>query len=129
MEEVEIQEKSPEEIIRENIDKANILLDHALGEVESGVVTARMIEVTARVIDTITSAADKLIMAQNESLGLLFKQDMLKLKEKEILLRGKAEHVSIENLTQQNIIVKSREDLLKLMQEDPNIIDIGETRQ
>ena len=133
---------SPETIIRLNIDKANRLLDAALNEVLSepsgdlddimsiasvDKLNSRRIEVISRLIDSITTAAEKLITAENEGLGLLLRQDMLKLKEKELELKGERVPVSLnQQFTQTNVIIKTREELLKLMHEDPSIIDVEE---
>jgi hypothetical protein len=130
---------TPETIIRANIEKANRLLDATLldalnepkdlDELDSiakvDKLNSRRIEVIAKLIDSITVAAEKLITAENEGMGLLLRQDMLKLKERELLLKNERGSVNLnQQITQNNVIIKTREDLLKLIAEDTSIVEV-----
>ena len=107
----EIEEKSPADYIRENIEKANDLLDIALNNVaERGKVSSEMMGSISRLIDSITTASTSLITAEENAWGLQLKADMLRLKEREIDLKSLG---SQRSPSQQNIFVGSFTDLLK----------------
>ena len=114
----EIEEKSPADYIRENIEKANDLLDIALNNVaERGKVSAEMMGSISRLIDSITTASTSLITAEENALGLQIRADMLKLKEREIDLKSLS--VGGRQPAQQNIFVGSFNDLLKQINHQP----------
>lgn len=101
-----------EEFIRKNIAKANTLLDLALNNVtERNKVSAEMMQSISKLIDSITTAANALIVAEDNTWGLQIKADMLKLKEREIDLKSLSGGAS--RPPQQNIFVGSFGELLK----------------
>jgi hypothetical protein len=114
------QEPSPEEIIRANIQKANDFLDRVLAG-NSGDYSPRIIETTSRLIDSITNAADKLITASNDFLGLELKRDIIALKEKEILLSKTREGISQGDTNITNVIITTREEILKTIKEQKQL--------
>lgn len=106
--------ESPEDILRANIEKANEILDIAMSSISNGVATPRMLEVAAKLVDSVTNAAEKLIGAGFDLESLLLKERLIKLKETELMLKSNAD--GAPKTLNQNIIVSSREDLLKLFQ-------------
>ena len=110
----------PDVIIRKNIDKANILLDIIVSQVENGITTARMFEVASMLIDKITTAASNLIMTSNNELTLDIKRESLELKKREIDIK-EALSLKKSGKTDMNIekaIICTREDILRQLEEN-----------
>jgi hypothetical protein len=102
---------SAEDYIRDNISKANVLLDLVMDKVTSAErVSAEMMQSISRLIDSITTAANSLITAEDANFGLQIKADMVRLKEREIDLKSLN---GVSRPTQQNIFVGSFGDLMK----------------
>jgi len=113
--EVDIDYDDPISILKGNIQKANQLLDKIQNEMLGGNFTARMVEVAGNIINGITAASKEIISEKNYKGYLEVKQELNKLKEREVVIKEKTgiKGGHVEN--QQNIIVTSREDLLKIM--------------
>jgi hypothetical protein len=111
-------ENSPSEYIRNNIEKANKLLDLALENVaEKKRVSPEMMKSISSLIDSITTAATSLISADENAWGLQIKEDMIRLKEREIDLKS----LSGAKPSQQNIFVGSFNDLLKQIKQPETV--------
>lgn len=114
-------EESPNEILKSNVDRARRLLDKIETEWEVGTTTAtvKLVEVAAKLIGCITSAANSMI-TNNVSLETTNqKQEYLDLKKLEFELKkdkmvDKESQPSTINNTQNNVYLTSREDILKL---------------
>jgi len=116
--------KTSEDFIRENIDKANYMLDMAIEAFSEGQLKPSMVEAVARLIDSVTTAANALITAETDSFGLQIKADMLKLKERELDLKTS---IGGKPTNQQNIFVGTFNDLLKqINQKEPKQVEIVE---
>lgn len=117
-EEVEIDYDDPISILKGNIKKANQLLDKVQSEMLGGNFTARMVEVAGNIINGITAASKEIIASDNAEDFIKIKHEITKLKEREVIIKEKSGIKGggnrIEN--QQNVIVTSREDLLKIME-------------
>lgn len=117
-------EESPEKIIRQNIEKANQILDAAIDAVLRGMLEPRMIEVAVKAVESITTAAMAL---NNTSLGfgkLDIDEQMLEIKRKELELKAQqviSGQQGVKNQT--NIIVASREEVMKALINVPQIED------
>jgi hypothetical protein len=104
-------DKTPADFIRDNIEKANLLLDLALENVtERKKVSAEMMKSISSLVDSITTASTSLITAEENAWGLQIREDMLKLKEREIELKSLS---GTAKPAQQNIFVGSFGELLK----------------
>jgi hypothetical protein len=124
-----LEEKSPADYIRENIEKANYLLDIAITSVEDkGKVSAEMMKSISSLIDSITTASTSLISAEENAWGLQLREDMVKLKEREIDLKSLAGS-SGGKPSQQNIFVGSFNDLLKQINQPPPRMLINDENQ
>lgn len=105
--------KTPDEIIYDTIDRANKLLDKLELEIESDA-TARLFEVASALINSITQASNSIIGSDQHNDDILIKQKTLELKERETAIKeaiGNQGKVTTNN----NMIVTSREDIIKLL--------------
>jgi hypothetical protein len=118
---------SPEKIIKQNIDKANQILDIAIDSISRGMVEARLIEVAIKAVESVTTAAMAL---NNTAIGfgkLNIEEDMLEIKRKELELKAQQAVLGAGGIKNQtNIIVASREEVMKALTNVPQIDD-GET--
>jgi len=119
--------ESPEKIIRENIHKANQILDAAIDAVLRGMLEPRMIEVAVKAVESITTAAMAL---NNTSLGfgkLDIEEQMLEIKRKELELKAQQLTMGTQNKigNQTNIIVASREEVMKALNSVPQLEDVN----
>ena len=105
-EEIDIDYNDPVDIIKANIKKANYILDKIQDEMDNGNFTARMVEVAGNIINSITAASKEIITDKNYKKYLDIRNDLNKLKEREVVLKEKT---GIKGTTtNQNIIVTSR---------------------
>ena len=114
-EEVEIDYDDPLSILKGNIKKANQILDKIQAEMIGGNFTARMVEVAGNIINGITAASKEIMGDKNYNQYLEIRKDLAKLKEREVVIKEKS-GIRGGGTTNQNIIVTSREDLLKIME-------------
>lgn len=84
-----IEEEKPtaQDIIRDNIERANDFLDLITEQLKGGNVSGIMLQAVAKMIDSVTTAANALISAEAENWGLQLRADMLNLKERELKLK------------------------------------------
>ncbi len=115
--------RTSEDIIRENIDKANFLFDIALAQVSApdskgriATISGAKLEAISKLIDSITKAAETLISAESDQFGLQIKADMVRLKERELQLKNVTVPVGH---TQNNIFVSTFSDLVKQIKNIP----------
>lgn len=105
-------ENNPRTIIKDNIERANAILDRVELEINSGNFSARLVEVAGNIINSITVASKELISDENYKQYLSLRKKLVKYKKMEVdwKVSGKSNKV-----TNQNLIVTNREDLLKWM--------------
>lgn len=105
-------ENNPRTIIKDNIDRANAILDKVELEINSGNFSARLVEVAGNIINSITVASKELISDENYKQYLVLREKLVKYKKIEVdwKVSGRTNKV-----TNQNLILTNREDLLKLM--------------
>jgi len=106
-----VSETDPEESLKENIDRANRILDRVEQELESGNFTARMVEVAGNILNTVTNSSKELITNINYKKYLQIREAMVKYKYDEL----EAKQSKFRSPTSQNIIVSNREDIMKLI--------------
>lgn len=122
----EIQELSknaspdPDSILHTNIERANRLLDKAEDSLETGGIDNRRLEVMSQLINAITTASSSIMGESYNQQVLENKTRELDIKEQQVLLKQtiKGEPAQV---TQNNLIVTNREDLLKMIGEEQNV--------
>jgi regulator of PEP synthase PpsR (kinase-PPPase family) len=120
--------EDPDEIIRANIERANRILDQVEDEMLNGSFSARLVEVAAKCMDTITNAVSQLQSTSYNSDYLLLKNRMVELKENELQYKIKnLDKPQQQKIGSQNIIFTDRESLLKALN-NKKIEEEGETR-
>ena len=107
-------EQDPNKIIRENIEKANEILDLVTEELQNGNFSARLVEVAGQLINSVTAAGKELIGDRNYQAYLHLKNRMLELEKEKLEVRK----IGNKRPTNQNLIIANREDVLKLLQKD-----------
>jgi hypothetical protein len=106
-----------DQIIVGNIDRANRILDRVENSIGTGAFTAAMVEAAAKLIESITSAANSITGISFNAEVVRQKDRDLDRKEKELAIKGLvkgAENVTINN----NQLIMNREDLLKMIKGD-----------
>ena len=106
-----------DQIITDNIARANRILDRVEDTIGTGAFTAAMIEAAAKLLDSVTSAANSITGISFNAEVIRQKDRDLDRKEKELLVKGLvkgADNVTINN----NNLTMNREDLLKLINGD-----------
>jgi len=109
--------ENPDRIIEENINKANVVLDAIILEIESGNATARMAEAASLLVNAVTNAVDKIY---NKSFGLenlLVKNRMVELKDKELDIKKSVKDKG-EKITESKLIVADRETIMEIIKEE-----------
>ena len=118
---IEPTDKTPEEVMRENITRANKILDIIMLNMSQGNITARLIEVASQVINSVTATSKEIMSNNNYSKYIKIKDKLKDLKEREVVVKEQTaarmgqKKIQGGKTVNQNIIVSSREDLLKLM--------------
>lgn len=109
------QRQDPDDIIYTTIDRANRLLDKLELDIENAA-SARMFEVAATLINSVTQAANSIIGTGQHADELEYKSRLLELKERETAVK---EALGTKgSKTVNNMIVTDRESLLKMISED-----------
>lgn len=119
-------EDDPTECLKENIERANDILDLIEGELRNGNFTARLAEVSGQLINSVTNASKEIIANINYKQYLQIREKMVGLKELEIKMKEK----QLKNPTNQNLIVTDRETVLRLLEEhkEEEVMDAEEIR-
>jgi len=117
-----VSETDPDEALKENIDRANRILDRVEEELESGNFTARMVEVAGNILNTVTNSSKELITNINYKKYLQIREHMVQYKYDEL----EAKQSKFRSPTSQNIIVSNREDIMKLINGETKEIEITE---
>jgi len=106
-----VSDTDPEEVLKENINRANRILDRVEDELERGNFTARMVEVAGNILNTVTNSSKELLSNINYKKYLQIREAMVKYKYDELEAKQRKFH----SPSSQNIIVSSREDIMKLL--------------
>jgi len=107
-------ENSTEQLLRDNIERANGILDQVEEEMTNGNFSARLVEVAGQILNTITNSIKEIQTKENNQAVLLLKARMVEMKRYELTLKEK----KINKPTNQNLIIANREDVLKLIEEN-----------
>jgi hypothetical protein len=105
-----------DQIIYDNIERANRILDTIEFDISNGDHSARLLEVVGQLINAVTSAATSITgISYNQQL-IDHKNRMLDIKEKELAVKGIVKGAENVNITNNNLVM-TREDLLKMLDE------------
>ena len=109
----------PEDVIKENINKANKILDITLDAISRGMMNPRIVEAAIKAVESVTSAA----MALNNCEKLDLDRGLFQLREKELEIKMK--QLQSQKSIGTNIIVTTRENIMKaLKHNDQKVIDV-----
>lgn len=101
----------PVEVIKDNIERANRILDRVENEMNGGNFSARMVEVAGNIINSITAAGKEVISDTNYKRYLQIREGMLQYKYDELEMKKS----NFKTPTSQNIIFSDRESVLKFL--------------
>lgn len=106
-----VADTDPEEALKENIQRANRILDRVEDELERGNFTARMVEVAGNILSTVTNSSKEMMSNINYKKYLQIRERMVQYKYDEL----ESKKSNFHSPTSQNIIVSNREDIMKLI--------------
>jgi hypothetical protein len=124
--------EDPDDILYKNIERANTLLDTAQQATERGGETnARLYEVCAQLINAITTAASSIQTGAFGNLKHEYNMKMLEVKEKELVVKQAIAQGKLMGAVPSTggVVVMSREDLLKMIDEDVKEVQIDSATQ
>ena len=101
------------EALKTNIYNANQLLEKIQSEMNNGNFSARLAEVAGTIINSVTQASKEIIADKNYGEYLIIRKALVQLKAKEIEIKEQ-KYSTPRNQT--NVLVTSREDLLKVLE-------------
>lgn len=107
--------EGPMETLKENISKANTVIDILMHEMENGNLSARIAEVSGQLINCITNASKEIISGTNYSAYLHIKEKMLELKRMEIEIKQKKLEKPGGDT---GLIIADRETILRLLDDE-----------
>ena len=103
-----------EKLLRDNIERAEAIFAKVQHEIENGNFTARMIEVAALIVNSITSTVKEIQTKEYNERYLALKDKLTELKKYEIDIK-KMKVLGSQKPANQNIIFTDRETLLKTL--------------
>lgn len=99
--------------LKSNIYNANQLLEKIQHEMNNGNFSARLAEVASTIINSVTQASKEIISDENYDDYMQVRRALVQLKAKELEIK---ENSSRRPTNQTNVLVTSREDLLKVLE-------------
>lgn len=103
-----------DQIIFENIERANRILDKIETNIRNGEMSARLLEVAGQLINAVTSAATSITGISYNQQVIDTKNRALDIKEKEVAVKGIVKNADTVNI-QNNQLLMTREELLKMI--------------
>ncbi len=104
----------PIDSLKDNVDRANDMLDLVEEELTSGNFSARLVEVAGQLINSVTNASKEIVSSINYQKYLQIRENLVKLKKMEIEMKNKQS----KSPRSQNIIITDRESVLKFLEEN-----------
>lgn len=111
--ETNIDYNEPLEALKNNIFNANQLLEKIQHEMNNGNFSARLAEVAGTIINSVTQSSKEIISDRNYGQYLEIRRALVQLKAKEVEIK---ELRGSRPTNQTNVLVTSREDLLKVLE-------------
>ena len=99
-------------VLKDNIDRANNILDRVEEELSEGNFSARLVEVAGQLINSITQGTKTILDNTNYNKYLDIKKGLALLKKREVDIKA----MKLDKPKSQNLIVASREDVLKALE-------------
>jgi hypothetical protein len=100
--------------LESNIFNANQLLEKIQHEMNNGNFSARLAEVASTIINSITQASKEILSDENYGEYMEVRRALVQLKAKELDIK---EMRGVRPTNQTNVLVTSREELLKMLQD------------
>jgi len=114
-------EPSTDTILLENVERANRLLDKLEQTILTGDTSARLFEVAATLMNTISQSTAGIVGADNDIQKNEMQMRIVTLKEQEFelkkMIQNKKSNGDSAPVTNNNILVTDRESLLKMIKE------------
>lgn len=107
--------EDPDDILRENIQRANRFLDRVENEIESGNFSARILEVAGLLLNSVTAAASQIQSSGYNEAYLQVREKLVSLKQVELELRRRKLEKGSGGAGKQQMIIASREDILGII--------------
>jgi hypothetical protein len=111
----ESEEADVEEILLQNVNRANRVLDRIEHEIGNGNFSSRISEVASQLINSVTNAATQISADRYNTDYLQLRRSIVQLEKMKLELKKNESSVGKANVTNQNIIVTDRESLLKFL--------------
>ena len=117
----------PDNILKENIKRANGILDKVEEEILNGNFSARMVEVAAKILESITNSASQIQSSNYNNEYLLLREKMVELKKLQHNFKIKqAATLPLPGGQTEKLIITDRESILKILRNNGNINQIQE---
>jgi hypothetical protein len=122
--------QDPDDILYQNIERANTLLDSAQQTIERGGETnARLFEVCAQLINAITNAATSIATGGFNNQKHEYNMKMLEVKEKEVMVKHALAQDKITTGQtggrKGTVVAMSREELLRILEDDAQEVQVN----
>ena len=112
--------EDPDVILQNNINKANIVLDKIIDNIDEKL-TVGMAEATASIVNSITNAVDKMYAGSFNFESVQIKKQMVELEEKKVFIKNKALEMKGQGVgapvKQENILIADREAVMSLFKD------------
>jgi len=129
LENIEVSD-NPQEILKDNIARANRILNMVEKTMESrekGGFSAALVEVAGQLINSVTNSANQIIASQYNEQFIDIKQQIIDLKAIELKIRAKQLDLRRNGgVTKQQIIVTDRESIMKILKDGKKRLQIEE---
>lgn len=116
--------EDPDDILRENIQRANRFLDRVETEIEGGNFSARILEVAGLLLNSVTAAASQIQSSGYNEAYLQVREKLVSLKQVELELRRRKLEKGSSGTTKQQMIIASREDILGIIRGNDSAEDV-----
>ena len=107
--------------LKKNIHNANQLLEKIQFEMNNGNFSARLAEVASTIINSVTQASKEILSDKNQCDYMDVRRALVLLKEKEVAIK---QAKLSRPRSQTNILITTREDLLKKLADKQEILQI-----
>ena len=124
--------EDPDVILQNNINKANIVLDKIIDNIDEKL-TVGMAEATASIVNSITNAVDKMYAGSFNFESVQIKKQMVELEEKKVFIKNKALEMKGQGvgsgapMKQENILIADREAVMALFKDKDVVKRIEES--